>query len=184
MTATSAGPDCAKITFLANRCTPRSLDGATRAEYLLEGLNSRPRTHPGRGQTTQREQDRRNSVVPALAKTTHVSRPALIMTSGNTGIWVEALARQCSSTLDGPGHVHDGGDTVGEVETEKAADEIGDGGEIGDGNIPLLRADRRQSAELLTNFQIDRLHADIEIQEDSKKTGHQGQDVADKLQTV
>ena len=96
---------------------------------------------------------------------------------------IVAFAGESGALLDMVCGVHESGEGVGEVETEEAADEVGEGAELRDrhghdeGEDPVdgaetppeplasLGGDRGQAADLLADFDVDGFHAYVEVQD-------------------
>ena len=180
----------------------RSSNGTVGAENRNGTLDGGPSSHARASKTGQDIEYHGKARIPRLFKTTHETLDASVVAGGNAGNGVKTLAGQRRSLLDAVGDVHDSWDGVGEVEREEATHntdeevEVGDGGGEEEGDDPvdwaenepqdlaLLGDDRGKVENLLEDLEVDGLHADVEIEDNSDEACNQAQDVADGLQAV
>lgn len=105
------------------------------------------------------------------------------MANSLTSVGIESLARESGTFLDCITQIHDAGEGVCEVQTEKSSDEVGESAEFGDGHgddegddpvdwaqappqpFALSCGDWRGVEEFLTNFDVYGLHTDVEVKD-------------------
>lgn len=119
--------------------------------------------------------------MPILEISTHPSLHAVIMSRGDAGVGIEALARQLSVNLASEADVEEGRESVGEVQDQESADktddtvEIRHGGSNDEGDDPVdgteaiphpatfLGGDFWEVENLLEDLDVHRLHSDVEV---------------------
>ena len=121
--------------------------------------------------------------MPARLEATDPPLHTLIVTGRNTGGRVKAFTGQSGAFLDLVYAIHNSRERVGEIEREKPTDEVGERAELGNrhgddkGKNPVhrtetppevlafLAGDRGKATDLLADFDVDGLHADVEVQD-------------------
>lgn len=96
---------------------------------------------------------------------------------------IKTFAGQAGTLVDLVGRVHDAGEGIGEVETEQTTNEVGEGAELRNGHsddegedpverthappevFPLLTGDWGPAENFLPDFDVNSLHADIEVED-------------------
>ena len=174
---------------------------STRAEELDQTNDGTPRSHAGGGETGETEEKSAGGGPDGLPISAPVAAHATVLAGSNTGDGVETFTGELGTGLDLVCCVHEGGEGVGEVDAEKTADDVGNTEKIGDGSaddegdnpvegtqgVPeeatALGDDGREVKKLLADFEIDGLHADVEVQEDGDESGHEGEGIRNDLQT-
>lgn len=119
--------------------------------------------------------------MPVLEISTHPSLHAAIVSRGDAGVGIEALAWQLSVNLTSEADVEEGREGVGEVQDEKSADKTDDTVEIrhsgsnDEGNDPVdgakgvphpatfLGSDFWEVENLLEDLDVHSLHSDVEV---------------------
>ena len=165
------------------RTSPRSNNRTPRTKRRLQRKHSSPSTHTGRSKTTARENQHRQTNIPSLHETTHPPLRTVVEAGRLAGSRIETLAGESGAVLDLVGQVHDAGEGVREVQTEQAADEVGEGAEHGDGHgedegdypvygaetppeeFALFGADGGEVEDCLADFEVDGFHADVEVED-------------------
>jgi hypothetical protein len=153
----------------------------TRPKHRNQPLNSRPNTHTTARQPRNNINRRRQTDGPALLETPDPAAGALIHADRLAGVRVEALAGQDGGLLDGVAEVEHSGEAVGKVDHEEGADEADDAADVGDGggddegqdpvdgaeavpgDLALAGGDGREAEALLEDFEVNCLHADVEV---------------------
>lgn len=105
------------------------------------------------------------------------------MAGGLAGGGIESFTFQASTVLDFVGQIHDTGEGVGEVQTEEASDKVGEGAKLGHRHaedkskdpvhgsetppeqLALLGGDGGEVEDGLADFEVDSLHADVEVED-------------------
>lgn len=105
------------------------------------------------------------------------------MPGSNSGGWVEALTWESGGLLNGEANEEKAWEAVGEVQGEKSTHEAHDTVQIGYGRsndeskdpihgtqeepapLALLRGNRREVENLLEDFEVDGLHANVEVED-------------------
>lgn len=121
------------------------------------------------------------------------------MSNCNAGVGVETLSWQGSINLASITDVQDSRERVGEIQDQEGADEAGDAVEIGDGRsydegddpvdraegvpkeLSLLGGDFGPVEDFLANFDIDSLHADVEVEQACNKGSDEAEHIIDLL---
>ena len=158
-----------------------SRNSATRSKHRDQPLNSSPNAHTTARQARNNVNRRRQTDSPALLEPTDPAAGTLIHPDRLAGVRVETLARQDGGFLDGVAEVEHSGEAVGEVDHEEGADEADDAADVRDGggdeegqdpvdgaqavpgDLTLAGGDGREAEALLENFEVDCLHADVEV---------------------
>jgi hypothetical protein len=158
-----------------------SRNGTIRSKHRDQTLNSSPNSHTAASQTRNNVNRSRQTDSPGLLEAADPAAGALIHPDGLAGVWVEALAGEHGGFLDGVAEVEHSGEGVGEVDHEEGADEADDAADVGDGggddegedpvdgaqavpgDLALAGRDGREAEALLEDFEVDGLHADVEV---------------------
>jgi hypothetical protein len=158
-----------------------SRNRTTRPKHRDQPLNRSPNSHSAASQTRNNVNRSRQTDGPGLLEATDPAAGALVHPDGLAGVRVEALAGEDGGFLDGVAEVEHAGEGVGEVDHEEGADEADDAADVGDGggddegedpvdgaeavpgDLALAGGDGGEAEALLEDFEVDCLHADIEV---------------------
>lgn len=163
------------------RATERSRHSTTRAEHRDQTLNSSPDTHAAASKTEQDVDSKRGAPLPALHETASPALHAGVKTGGDTGVRVEALTGQSGGLLNLVRKHQKAREGICEVHHENGADKTDDAADVGHGgaddegerpvdgaeavpvDLALPGGDGREAEDLLEDFEVDGLHADVEV---------------------
>lgn len=179
----------ARLASDGDGASPRRGDGRSSTKEDDKTLNGSPGSHAREGQSTTEVKGARNVDVPVLEVSAHPSLPAIVVPRRNTRGGVKPFTGELCAHLAHVADVQDCGEGVREVEDQKSSDnardtvQVGDGGGDDEGDNPvdrtqgepqvaaLLGGDGGEVEDLLEDFNVDSLHANVEVHDLENRDG-------------
>ena len=182
-----------------HRASEADGDGSARAENSDQPFNGGPSTHSTASKAKEHVDERNGALEPSLLVASDPSLEAVVVPDCLARGRVEALAGEFGGLVDDAANVHHAWEGVCEVHHEDGADQADDAVEVGHGagddeceepiagseEVPedpaLLFNDRGEVEDGLEDFEVYRLHADVEVHDDGNPAGEKSEDVAGGL---
>lgn len=185
-----------------HRASEADGDGSARAENVNQTFNGSPGAHSTACKAKENVDEGNGASEPGLLEASDPSLDAVVVSDRHAGGRVEALAGKFGSLVDDAAYVHHAGEGVCEVHHEDGTDQADNAVEVGYGasddecenpvagaqEIPedsaLLLDNRGEVEDGLEHFQVNGLHADVEVHDDGDPPGEKSEDVTRSLEAV